>query len=510
MTGTHNVKFGVDRSFGWARVYTERQADLIQNYQNNRPASVTVFSTPGARNVFVNYDLGYYVQDAWTIQRLTLNLGLRIDNFKSMYEETANPAGRFVFARFFPERRNLPTWNNDVAPRLSAAYDLFGDGRTAIKGSWSKYYERLTGGFADRYAPGVQSESRNWFDCALNAARSGCSGEILPTNNDDIAQDHEIGPSGTSNFGQTGTDRDMNPNLRRQGNREITLTASHQFMSRVSVTAGWYHRTYQDLQQLDRTLITSTDYTAFTIPIPEVSRDATLAGLFDPSQTLIVYNLNASKRSVFNAAQVDKNVPDQSIYNGFDVFFNARLRAGTTLFGSWTTERNTSVFCSSDDNPNGPPIPDLYTGASVANSGRFCDQRKFDIPFVHEFKLAGSYPVPYVDLDVSVVVQSYAGLARTITYQPPTNVFPGGRTNTETIILNEPGSLHYPRYNQVDLNFKKNFRAGSKTFSGQVDFFNVLNGNAIFARQDTVGNSLGDVTTILQGRLVRLAFQMKF
>ena len=76
--------------------------------------------------------------------------------------------------------------------------------------------------------------------------------------------------------------------------------------------------------------------------------------------------------------------------------------------------------------------------------------------------------------------------------------------------INEPGSLYYPRYNQVDLNLKKNFRYGSKTYSGQIDFFNLLNGNAIFARQDAVGNSLGDVTTILQGRLIRLAFQMKF
>jgi hypothetical protein len=220
--------------------------------------------------------------------------------------------------------------------------------------------------------------------------------------------------------------------------------------------------------------------------------------------------LNPAKRSVFNSAQVDRNVDDQSIYNGFDLSFNARLIAGSTLFGSWTTERNASVFCSNDDNPNGPPVADLYTGASVANGGRFCDQRNFDIPFVHEFKLAGSYPVPVIGLDLSVVVQSYAGLARTITYQPPANLFPGGRTNTETIILNEPGSLYYPRYNQVDLNFKKNFRVGTKTFSGQIDFFNVLNGNAIFARQDAVGNSLGDVTTILQGRLTRLAFQMKF
>jgi hypothetical protein len=427
-----------------------------------------------------------------------------------MYEETSNPPGRFVGARFFPERRKLPNWNNDPAPRLSAAYDLFGNGRTALKASWSKYYERLTGGFADRYAPGVQNETRNWFDCGLNAAGTACSGVALATNSDDIAQEHEIGPSGTTNFGLTGGDRDMDPDLQRLGNREITVTGSHQLTSRISVTAGWYHRTYQDLQQLDRTLIATTDYTSFTTPMPDVSRDATLVGVIDPTEILTVYNLNAAKRSVYNSAQIDRNVDDQSIYNGFDLSFNARLQAGSTLFGSWTFERNRSVFCATNDNPNGPPIADLYTGVSVANGGRFCDQRNFDVPFVHEFKLAASYPVPYAGLDVSAVVQSYAGLARTILYQPAANLFPGGRTNTETLILNEPGSLYYPRYNQVDLNFKKNFRHGSKTFSAQVDFFNVLNGNAIFARQDTVGNSLGDVTTILQGRLTRLAFQMRF
>jgi hypothetical protein len=489
VTGTHNVKIGIDRSFGWARVYTERQADLVQSYQNNRPTSVTVYSTPGARDVFVNYDLGYYAQDSWTIKRLTLNIGLRVDNFRSMYEESANPPGRFVPARFFPERRKIPNWNNDLAPRLSGAYDLFGNGRTAVKASWSKYYERLTGGFANTYAPGVVSETRNWFDCDLNAARSACSGVVLATNGDDIAQENEIGVAGTANFGTTVADRDMDPNIQRQGDKEITATISHQLFSRVSVTGGWYHRTYQDLRQMDRTLITTLDYSPFTIPMPNISRDATLVGIIDPGEVLTVYNLNSAKRTSFNTAGVDKNVDDQSIYDGFDLTFNARLGRGVTAFGSWTIERNVSVFCSSDDNPNGPPLADYYTGASVSNGGRFCDQRNFDIPFQHQFKLAGSYPIPVIGVDLGLILQSYAGSARTITYQPPATLFPNQqRTNTETIILNPPGSLFHPRYNQVDLNVKKNFRFGSKTMSGQIDFFNVLNGNAIFARQDAVGN----------------------
>ena len=150
----------------------------------------------------------------------------------------------------------MPNWNDDLAPRLSAAYDLFGNGRTALKAGWSKYYEPLTGGFADRYAPGVQNESRNWFDCDINAAGTGCSTLVLPTNGDDIAQNNEIGPSGTSNFGLTGIDRDIDPNLQRQGTPKLPSPVSHQLFSRISVTAGYYHRTYQDICVMDRTLIT--------------------------------------------------------------------------------------------------------------------------------------------------------------------------------------------------------------------------------------------------------------
>jgi len=49
-----------------------------------------------------------------------------------------------------------------------------------------------------------------------------------------------------------------------------------------------------------------------------------------------------------------------------------------------------------------------------------------------------------------------------------------------------------------------------KTFSGQVDWFNLLNGNAVFSQVSAVGASLGQIQTTLQGRLTRLAFQMKW
>ena len=510
VTGTHNFKAGYAWYFGPQHTFTTRNADLSETYSNGKPSTVTVTSTPNEAFIHLNYDLGYYVQDSWTIKRLTLNPGLRVDNFQAFIQPTANPAGRFVPARYFPERDNVPNWNNDFAPRVSAAYDVFGDGKTAIRASFSKYYQVLTGGFTANYTPGNVSESRNWFDCDINAAGTGCSALVLPTNGDGIAQNNEIGP-GTPNFGLAPNTRDFDPGIQRQGNREITATFSRQVTSRISVTAGYYHRSYQDIQQSDRTQISEADYTSFTIPTPDVTHDPTLtSSVIDPNATLTVYNLNAAKKAVFTTPIVDKNVPSNtSKYNGFDLSFQSRLAKGSTIFGSWSTERNITIFCGNNDDPNGLTQSDLYSGATVATSGRFCDQSKFQVPLQNEFKLAGNYPFPY-GVDISAILQNYAGTARAITYQPAATLFPNGRTNTETLILNAPGTLYYPRYNQLDLTFKKNFRAGRKTFSGQFDLFNALNNNPIFARTSAVGASLGNVTTILQGRLIRLAFQMKY
>ena len=101
VTGSHNIKVGFSDSFGPVHVFTDRQADLVQRYNNGRPQSVVVYTTPYNRFSWVNYDLGVYAQDAWTIKRLTLNVGARVDNFDSEIQPTSMPAGRFAGDRFF-------------------------------------------------------------------------------------------------------------------------------------------------------------------------------------------------------------------------------------------------------------------------------------------------------------------------------------------------------------------------------------------------------------------------
>jgi hypothetical protein len=73
--------------------------------------------------------LSLYVQDQWTIgDRLTLNVGLRSE------DEVVPSFREGVDAMKFG-------WQDKIAPRLGAAYDVRGDGKFKIYGSWGRYYD---------------------------------------------------------------------------------------------------------------------------------------------------------------------------------------------------------------------------------------------------------------------------------------------------------------------------------------------------------------------------------
>jgi len=514
VTGTHNLKVGITDRFGISGTKENSTANLIQNYVAGRPSSVTVGNYPVNNTNAIRYDLGLFVQDSWTIKRLTLSPGVRIQWLAPFMRPSYAELGRFVPARAYPEL-NVPGWGPDVAPRFAVAYDLFGDGKTALKGSVSKYYLESTG-YANLYSPaGTQTDTRNWFDCDLMPGTSTCSNRNLPTNSDDIAQDNEIGPSSNPVFGLAPA-RARDPNNKRPYSWEYTVALQREVLPRLSVTGMFYRRAWGNIAITDRSLISRADYTAFQVPTPAVTQDPDVAAVVNADQLLTVYNLNAARRSVFGTALVDTNAPDdQSVYTGMEVGFVARFGTAGTIFGNWTLDRNVSVFCTSDDDPNGPAVIDTGGGTAFPNvgnvsyGGRFCDQRRFHIPFHSQFKIAGNFPLKY-GIETGVVWQSYPGNERTITYTVPANLFPGGRTNSETIILNEPGSLYLPRWNQVDFNVRKRVKIGGHQLTGEFGLYNALNSAVILSTINTVGASLGRVQTTLNGRTPRIGLQYKF
>jgi hypothetical protein len=532
VTGSHNIKVGLENTWGPGRQRKNtRNGHITVSYANNLANSVSVWNNPTISPAYVAYDVGVFAQDSWTIKRLTVNPGIRVVWIETGMYESSMAAGRFAPARFIEEERGLIDFGADYSPRLSAVYDLFGDGRTALKTSWSKYFRNYDGDVpAGAYGrAGERSESRQWFDLDLipgtNTRRVGAiacntpSAKVLPTDCDGVAQDNEIGtsPSGGNFSAPTRADRTA-VNLQRQYNDEFTAGVQHQVTPRLAVGAMFYKRKIADMWFEDRPQITLADYSSFIAPLPasDINRDPDVAAVVDPNSSITLYNLSAAKGGVFNTGVIDSSDTDnQTQYTGFEASFNARLPGGAMLFGSWTAEHTLQRWCDTDDNPNGPTstgqfsASDATTGVPASYGGRFCDQTQFDYPFMHEFKLAGNYGLPF-GIDFGAILQSYSGAERVITWVPPANLFPGGRTKSETVVLNEPGSLFWDRWNQLDINVKKNFRHNNHVLTFQVDVFNVLNSNAIRAGQNAVGGSLGQATTIMIGRFPRLAVNYKF
>ncbi len=125
--------------------------------------------------------------------------------------------------------------------------------------------------------------------------------------------------------------------------------------------------------------------------------------------------------------------------------------------------------------------------------------------------MAGTVPVRW-GIDVGAVLLSYAGSERVITWVPAAGVFPlaAGR-DRKRLMLNEPGSLYYPRCRPGGAQHQEDVPGGPERPTRDRSTGSTSStATPCSSRNSAVGSSLGQIQTILQGRLMRLAFQMKW
>src|SRR5207249_2129746 len=147
ITGSHAFKTGFQLGEGVKNLHQYLDGDISYLFLRGAPTTIIEWATPYLRKERLRADLGIYGQDQWTIRRLTLSYGLRFDYYNSYVHEQHMPATRFIPARDFAPVAHLPLWK-DWSPRVGAAYDPFGTGRTALKASLGRYVGKTAIGIA--------------------------------------------------------------------------------------------------------------------------------------------------------------------------------------------------------------------------------------------------------------------------------------------------------------------------------------------------------------------------
>src|SRR5687767_8519224 len=189
--GPHEVEAGV--SFFNAESYNAQIVAGFASltYRSGSPAQATL-SLPRAQTDELKADMGLWLQDRWRFDRLTLNYGLRLDVIRTGWPEQVLPPNPFVPETRFEGRDTFVNWK-DLSPRVGAAWDVFGTGRTAVKGSLARYVA------AEAIGLNSIGNPMSALSTTANRTWNDLNGDRTIFNPDFTLQTAELGPSTNAN-----------------------------------------------------------------------------------------------------------------------------------------------------------------------------------------------------------------------------------------------------------------------------------------------------------------------
>lgn len=473
--GEHLVKAGVQ----WSRLYYGSdysvRGDHHVIYNNGVPTSVRQFNSP-AFSENVATVTGFFIQDSWSINRLTLNIGGRYDKYVGRLPEQSSPGGTFAGPRSVAAQEVI---NQSIAVwRSGASYDLTGSGRTAVKASYSRY--------------GLQTG----IDRVTNVNPLTIGSRDCPwtdPNGDGKVQASEIGTCPAAFSG--GTQVQYAPGVAWPNSDEATFGVETQLPGAVRVGAMFYYRTNRNqIGQVD-TLKPASAYTAHTITVPN-GPGGTVAN--PKPTTATVYNISPAANAVTASLRDNVDYLDTT-YKGVEFTATKRFSQKWQMQAGFTIGKNEGGVAAGTDlnDPNNT----LYPKGIIGNDSETA------------LRLSGSYELPgRINLAGSMIANNGYPYVSTFSLTRAAAAAQGIALTraSQTIQLSERGDERFGDVTMFDIRLSRSFRFGSRSIQPQVDFFNITNSDTAVSRTVAVGGSYLNPTEILSPRIIRIGFSLNF
>ena len=525
VTGSHNFKTGFQNELPITSTLYHTNGNRNYIFFNGSPLFITQWATPYIATSKTRYDLGLYAQDQWKVSdQLTLNLGLRWDGFNGYTpEQQANAPGQtddwpdditdrneWLAPRTLAKVENIPNWK-DWSPRMGISYDLFGNGRTAVKAQLGRYISKLGTDLTEALNPigtSVTAVTRSWTDRDRDFVPD-CDLGNFEINN-------ECGAISNRNFGQN------NPNAtrwdpavlegygKRDANWDFSTEIQHELRPGFGITGGYYWNNGGYTRQgtaanpsrnrvTDNLLVSPQDYDTYCITAP-------LHPKLPDGGGYPVCGLAHIKQDKFGQVQnlVTLREPFgdfQSRNDFFNVAFDARLPHGVRLGGGVDTGRSVADNCFVVDSPQ-----DLLHCRVVT-------------PFEAQtqFKAHGVFPLP-AGFVTSFAYQNLSGPSYNATYTASAaEIIPslgrplsGGAASVQNIPLVAPQTLFEDRVVRLDMRLAKSISIQRFRIQVNLDAYNILNANSVRAVTTAFGANWTRPTQILDPRIFQIGGQISF
>jgi hypothetical protein len=427
-----------------------------------------------------------YLMDSWRpSRRVTFNLGVRWDKQVHYVPAQTKVQGTFGTSGEFP-KVEAGTYSA-FAPRVGMAFDVTGDGRTVVKGTYGWFNDDLgVNGYAQQFnVNSIVDVTYRWRD--LNNDGEYQAGEV----NFDLNGSDFLSVSGaTNNF--------VNPDLRLPHTHEASASIERELGRGLSVRGLYVHKRVIDSFQNVNTLRPASVYDqAFTRRDP--GPDGVLNNA-DDGDMITIYDYNPAYRGAAFVRNMNVN-GREDVFNNFELMFTRRLA------GNWFA--NTSLLATK-----------YHRWLVSVRQSPNDDVNALDSTWEMSVRLAAGYNLPR-GFVVSTLYQGYNGLPRQRTYVFRAADPAGGRafpsSGTITMRMEPYGATRGPARHIANLRFAKDFAlGGGRKITTGLDAFNAFNSNIPWAvgggsgLTDASGPTYGFVTKILEPRVFRFSVGFEF